>query len=145
MVLGPWSVWIGLSNPWLKRGTAGCTRTRHLRCACGLLTYCYCNDCTRTKVLGKASNPLLGTNNFHNYVEKQIFGKAFPTHTYFLLNKIYVICYTRYMTRGILPNFIKASPKTERLSYRRPIPAKLKKHFTKPDGSTKCLSTHLVP
>ena len=69
---GPWSfvstVAIGLSNPLplvrapgsLDCGTAGCTRTRHLRCACGLLTYCYCNDCTRTKVLGKASNPVWG-------------------------------------------------------------------------------------
>ena len=60
MVPGPWSEWIGLSNPLLERGTAGCTRTRHLRCAWGLLTYCYCNDCTRTKVLGKASNPSSG-------------------------------------------------------------------------------------
>ena len=57
---GPWPVWIRPSNPLLERGTAGCTRTRHLRCACGLLTYCYCNDCTRTKVLGKASNPSSG-------------------------------------------------------------------------------------
>ena len=43
------------------------------------------------------------------------------------------------MTRGVLQNYIKASPKTGRLSYRRRIPAKLKKHFTKPDGSTRGL------
>ena len=72
VIPGPWAcgltVWIGPSNPLplvrapgsLDCGTAGCTRTRHLRCACGLLTYCYCNDCTRTKVLGKASNPSSG-------------------------------------------------------------------------------------
>ena len=29
------------------RGTAGCTKTRHLRCSCCLLTCCYCIDCTR--------------------------------------------------------------------------------------------------
>ena len=34
-----------------------------------------------------------------------------------------------------LKNYIKASPKTGRLSYRRRIPAKLKKHFKKEDGS----------
>ena len=43
------------------------------------------------------------------------------------------------MTRGVLQNYIKASPKTGRLSYRRRIPAKLRKHFTKPDGSTRGL------
>lgn len=34
-----------------------------------------------------------------------------------------------------LKNYIKASPKTGRLSYRRRIPEKLKKHFQKEDGS----------
>ena len=34
-----------------------------------------------------------------------------------------------------LKNYIKASPKTGRLSYRRRIPEKLKKHFKKEDGS----------
>jgi integrase len=43
------------------------------------------------------------------------------------------------MTRGVLQNYIKASPKTGRLSYRRRIPEKLKNHFTKPDGSTRGL------
>jgi integrase len=43
------------------------------------------------------------------------------------------------MTRGVLQNYIKASPKTGRLSYRRRIPAKLKQHFTKPDGSLRGL------
>ena len=43
------------------------------------------------------------------------------------------------MIRGVLQNYIKASPKTGRLSYRRRIPAKLRKHFTKPDGSTRGL------
>ena len=44
----------------LDRDTDGCTKTRHLRCDCGLRRYCCCNDCTRTKVLGKASNPSSG-------------------------------------------------------------------------------------
>ena len=43
------------------------------------------------------------------------------------------------MTRGVLQNYIKASPKTGRLSYRRRIPAKLRKHFIKPDGSLRGL------
>ena len=43
------------------------------------------------------------------------------------------------MTRGVLKSYIKASPKTGRLSYRRRIPAKLRKHFTKPDGSLRGL------
>lgn len=38
-----------------------------------------------------------------------------------------------------LKNYIKASPKTGRLSYRRRIPAKLKQHFTKDDGSPRGL------
>jgi len=43
------------------------------------------------------------------------------------------------MVRGVLQNYIKASPKTGRLSYRRRIPTKLKQHFTKPDGSLRGL------
>jgi len=43
------------------------------------------------------------------------------------------------MVRGVLPNYIKASPKTGRLSYRRRIPTKLKQHFSKPDGSLRGL------
>ena len=43
------------------------------------------------------------------------------------------------MTRGVLQSYIKASPITGRLSYRRRIPAKLRKHFTKPDGSLRGL------
>ena len=38
-----------------------------------------------------------------------------------------------------LKNYIKASPKTGRLSYRRRIPAKLKQHFKKDDGSSRGL------
>ena len=38
-----------------------------------------------------------------------------------------------------LKNYIKASPKTGRLSYRRRIPAKLKQHFKKDDGSPRGL------
>jgi len=43
------------------------------------------------------------------------------------------------MVRGVLENYIKASPKTGRLSYRRRIPTKLKQHFSKPDGSLRRL------
>ena len=43
------------------------------------------------------------------------------------------------MVRGVLQNYIKANPKTGRLSYRRRIPTKLKQHFTKPDGSLRGL------
>ena len=38
-----------------------------------------------------------------------------------------------------LKNYIKASPKTGRLSFRRRIPTKLKQHFTKDDGSLRGL------
>ena len=43
------------------------------------------------------------------------------------------------MTRGVLQNYIKTSPLTGRLSYRRRIPAKLKQYFTKADGSLRGL------
>lgn len=43
------------------------------------------------------------------------------------------------MTRGALNNYIKASPKTGRLSYRRRIPSKLQPHFKKEDGSLRGL------
>ena len=46
-----------------------------------------------------------------------------------------LFCYTTPMTRGVLQNYIKTSPLTGRLSYRRRIPAKLKQYFTKADGS----------
>jgi integrase len=68
----------------------------------------------------------------------QCISYRYATQIEVFTTQILSFCYTWQM-KVTLKNYIKASPKTGRLSYRRRIPEKLKQHFKKDDGSLRGL------